>query len=138
MVLDKEEFCNHFFNVYIHSLLELVSSSTVKCRLGFFFEQNFCICRKHYNFSKLSFNPKISYVMQFSQSTLNQSKFKIFLGNSKLNIVNSMCLGFELNYNLCNKLDIIRERNKSYNSFNSILIKFYNVSIDGFLTFFKS
>ena len=36
----------------------------------------------HSNFLKISFNPKITYVMKFSQSGLNQSKFEIFLDNS--------------------------------------------------------
>ena len=57
--------------------------------------------------------------MKFSQSSLNQSKLEIFLGNSKLNIVNSIkYFGFELKYNLCNKSDVIRERKKFITALN--------------------
>ena len=69
--------------------------------------------------------------MKFSQLSLNQSKFEIFLGNSNLNIVNSIkYLGIELNYNLYNK-SLIKKKEKKhfYNNFNSILRKFYKVSI---------
>ena len=42
-------------------------------------------------------------------------------------------LGFNLMANLCNKKDVVRERNRFYNSFNSILRKFYSVDLDIFM-----
>ena len=47
-------------------------------------------------------------------------------------------LGFNLMSNLCNKQDVVRERNRSNNSFNSILRKFYSVDLDVFMVLMKS
>ena len=43
-----------------------------------------------------------------------------------------------ITYNLCNKIDIIRERNRFYGNFNCILRKFYYVDLQIFLTLFNS
>ena len=148
-----------FFNLYLDSLLDLISSSKVGCRLGFFSNNIIAyaddvvllapsvsglqtlinITLEHSNFLKLTFNSNKSYVMKFTKFLSDQTDFNIFLDDVKLKVVNSVkYLGFDLNYNLTSKYDIIRERNRFYNSFNSIFRKFYNIDINSFMVLFKS
>ena len=76
--------------------------------------------------------------MKFIQSVLIKVNLKYFLVIPNWTLVISLSnIVLDWIYNLCNKSDIIRERNIFYNSFNSVLRKLYNVNIKGFLTFFK-
>ena len=61
------------------------------------------------------------------------------MGKEILENVNEIrYLGFMITYNLSNKIDIIRERNRFYGNFNCILRKFYYVDLQIFLTLFNS
>ena len=149
------------FSIYINELIDRVSSCGVGCRLGFFvsniityaddlvvlgpskgsLQHILDICYRTANELNLNFNAKKSVCVVFRNSpNVNKSydHFKFFLGNKILGISNEVkYLGFNIMANLCNKQDIIKERNKFYNSFNSILRKF-SVNLDVFMVLMKS
>ena len=100
------------------------------------------VCNLSAKSLKLSFNTKKSVCMKFKKNIKKfyeplSSNFK--LGTDMLQNVNEVVyLGFNITSNMCNSNDIIRERNKFYNRFNSILRKFHSVNLDVFLVLFKS
>ena len=63
----------------------------------------------------------------------------ITLDNNIIHFVDNIkYLGFWLTFNMCNKSDIVAQRNRFYNVFNMILRKFYTTKLDVFLLLFKS
>ena len=63
----------------------------------------------------------------------------ITLDNNLIKFVDNIrYLGFLLTFNMCNKSDIVAQRNRFYNVFNMIFRKFYNTKLDVFLLLFKS
>ena len=150
------------FNIYIDVLLEEVTSLSVGCKLGHFMSNIIAYaddvvvlapsitalqrildtCSSTAKLLKLNFNTKKSVCMQFHKNCKisdNSRSNNFRIGNDLLQNVNEVVyLGFNITSNMCNNKDIIRERNKFYNRFNSILRKFYSVNLDVFLVLFKS
>ena len=102
------------------------------------------ICYEEAQLLCLNYNFKKSFCMKFINgrqnfNSLTELKPGITLGSEILTFVNEIrYLGFNSTYNLCNKDDILKERNKFYNSFNSLLRKFHAADLFVFLTLFKS
>ena len=148
------------FNIYINDLIKSISSSQFGCKLGIVssniiaYADDLTIlapsvtglqnllnqCYHETEMLMLKFNSMKSVCMKFSKN-MNEPvlKKKLKLGCNEISFVEkTMYLGFNIDSNLCNKNDIIKERNKFYNNFNCILRKFNNVSFNVFLTLFKA
>lgn len=150
------------FQIYIDALIERIVSTEIGCRIGFFVSNivayaddivilapsatalQFLIdlCHREACKLKLNFNYDKCKCIRFSTNKkliVSPLKKKFSIGNHYIENVNEIkYLGFMVTHNLCNKLDVIRERNRFYNSFNCILRKFYYVDLDIFLTLFNS
>ena len=98
------------------------------------------ICNAELQRILLDFNAKKSVCMKFSKKYMSDNcNFNIRLGNDFLNFTKeTKYLGFNLTYNLCNFNDIIRERNRFYNTFNCLLRRFNSLNPNIFMHIFKS
>ena len=148
------------FSIYIDDLLRKVYQAKFGCRLGLFstniigyaddlvllspsvygLQQLIDICYNESVFLKLNFNPKKSLCIKFCKSRIyKQLRPLIRLNDVCLDFVKQVkYLGFMINFNLSDADDILRERNKFYASFNSILRKFYFIDLNIFLNLFKT
>ena len=146
--------------MYINDLIIKISNCKIGCRLGFFMSNVVAyaddlallaptmnglqhllnVCFDEAEKLCLKFNHDKSVCIKFNKTKkIHQINSKLKLGSSFLNFVDEIkYLGIYINFNLCNKSDIIRERNKFYNSFNAVLRKFHFVNIEIFLKLFKS
>ena len=148
------------FNIYINDMISEIVSSGIGCRLGLYvanviayaddlvllaptlsgLQKLINLCYNHSVSLSLLFSSSKCFCMKFMNGliplidcnnvTLNQKIIK-FVSEIRY-------LGFMLSFNMCNKSDIVFRRNKFYNSFNTILRKFYDTSLDVFLNIFKS
>ena len=148
------------FQIYIDGLIDKVVSSGIGCRMGYYMSNIIAyaddivilapsvtalqylidLCYQEACGLKLNFNRNKSICIRFSFNSISTDLKKRFsLGKELLENVNEIrYLGFMITYNLCNKIDIIRERNRFYGNFNCILRKFYYVDLQIFLTLFNS
>ena len=142
----------YFFNIYINSVLNDIAKLSIGCRLGIkscniiayaddivllspsliALQHIIDIFYMHITELNLKINVNKSFCIKFF------NKGKPFTGNNCIKIgenfltfyTEAKYLGYSLQNNLCNKNDIIRERNQFYRQFNSILRKFHFASIE--------
>ena len=97
------------------------------------------ICNDFVSNLKLKFNPSKSVCMKFQKTIQNCFDYTVKIGGENIEFVKEVkYLGFLMNSQLNNKFDILRERNRFYNTFNTILRKFYFVNTNIFLFLFKT
>ena len=97
------------------------------------------ICNDFASNLKLKFNPSKSVCMKFQKTIQNCFDYTVKIGGENIEFVEEVkYLGFLMNSQLSNKFDILRERNRFYNTFNTILRKFYFVNTNIFLFLFKT
>ncbi len=147
------------FSIYINDILNKLSTCNVGCRLGLLVSNVIAyaddlvilapsvralqilidIIDHEIKELDLSINSAKSVCMIFKYKYGQKMNPSIYLDNNKLNIVSEYrYLGFIVDCNLNNDLDMIRCRNKFYNEFNCLLRKFSNMSTEVFLNLFQS
>ena len=147
------------FSIYIDDMLNKISESKVGCRLGIqvsnviAYADDLVIMAPSAsglqllidlmeNMIKeldLSIHSTKSKCMIFQCRNGNGIKPSVYLDNTLLRVVYEYkYLGFLIDCNLSNDLDIIRSRNKFYNEFNCLLRKFGDTSVSVFFNLFQS
>ena len=150
----------YFFTVYINDILEKLSLEKVGCRFGLEMSNVLAyaddivllspslkglqylidIFKDQVLKLRLNINTRKTVCMKFFKSS------KPFLNDRLINhndiylkFVNEIkYLGFILSYNLCDKKDIIQNRNSFYKHFNTMIRKFHNADLQVIVKRFKT
>ena len=149
----------YFFNVYIDDLIEKISKNKNGCKLGIIssniigYADDICLLapsinslqnlinlfEKEIEELKLNINLSKCFGIKFYKNGNLFVNNSILLKNNFLSFKEDILyLGFFIQYNLVNKLDIIRERNKFYKVFNSIIRKFIKCDLNVKLKIFET